>query len=229
MFLIEVYFSRAYNASLLYHKERFLSDWIGHRLPSSIALSVFATASIFLRNDQSSNPSAAPTESAHDWEKAGADWANRASQLALEHADIPSFETVQACQTIALYWLAQGQTQRVNVHANVAYRVCRLLGIHQNNSTADDPTTAELQRRCLWACWITQCISQDNATFRGRCWNDVAGVPLPATEVSYIKNEPHPFECLSSDGEVKQTARSSFDRSGTWSLMSELAKLVGFW
>ncbi|OQV05672.1 Fungal specific transcription factor domain-containing protein isoform 2 [Cladophialophora immunda] len=228
MFLIEVYFSRAYNATLLYHKERFVSHWIRRRLPSFIALSIFATASIFLRNGQSSNPPLTLADSAHDWEKVGADWANRASQLVLAHADIPSLETVQACQTLVLYWLAHGQTQRVNIHANVAYRVCRLLGINQE-SAADDPITAEQERRCLWACWITQCISQDNATFKGRCWNDIAGIPLPATEISYIRSEPCPYEYLTSDGEVGQIPQSSLEHPDTWSPMSELVKLAGYW
>jgi hypothetical protein len=46
----------------------------------------------------------------------GEDWARAASQQVLMHCDQPRYETVQACQTIALYWWAFNQTDRTNMH-----------------------------------------------------------------------------------------------------------------
>jgi hypothetical protein len=229
MFLIEVYFSRAYNAGLLYHKQRFLSAWTEGSLPAFISLSVFAAASIFLKSDETAQNSATLTEGISCWLKLHPEWANRASQDALSQADIPSLETVQACQTLALYWLASGQTERVHVHVNVAYRVCRLLRIHQNTVESDDPTFAELNRRCLWASWMTQCISQENAVFKRQCWADVAGLPLPSDEMSYLTNKPISSHYIDSGGEVRLMSGFSTEAQTPVSILAESAKLVGLW
>lgn len=229
MFLIEVYFSRIYNATLLYHKPRFISDWISGRLPSFIALSIFASASIFLKNQNPPNAPSALSISSYDWQKSGEEWAVRAGREVLAQADIPSIATVQACHTLALYWLACGQTQRTNFHVHVAYRACRMLGIQHGSSKIDDPTTAENRRRCLWACWITQCISQDNAMFRSRSWDEVSELPLPSDEASYSMNDPHPTQYLSSSGEVQWLNREDTGAQRYESVMAELAKLAGVW
>jgi hypothetical protein len=46
VFLIEIYFSRMYNACLLFHKKTFLSDYAANRIPDFVALSIFAFASM---------------------------------------------------------------------------------------------------------------------------------------------------------------------------------------
>jgi hypothetical protein len=48
IFLIEIYFSRVYNANLLFHKRSFLSDLAVNRVPGFVALSVFALASMYV-------------------------------------------------------------------------------------------------------------------------------------------------------------------------------------
>jgi hypothetical protein len=45
-FLFEIYFSRLYNASLLFHKEKFLSDYAAGSVPDFVALSMFALGSM---------------------------------------------------------------------------------------------------------------------------------------------------------------------------------------
>jgi len=45
VFLFEIYFSRVYNASLLFHKKTFLSDYFANQVPDFVALSIFALAS----------------------------------------------------------------------------------------------------------------------------------------------------------------------------------------
>ena len=49
-------------------------------------------------------------------QRPGEDWANAASQKALMHCDQPRYEVIQACQTLAMYWFAVGQTNRTNMH-----------------------------------------------------------------------------------------------------------------
>jgi hypothetical protein len=48
MFLIEIYFSHLYNAHLLFHKETFLADFAANRVPDFVALSIFASASMYV-------------------------------------------------------------------------------------------------------------------------------------------------------------------------------------
>ncbi len=45
VFLFEIYFSRLYNASLLFHKKIFLSEYFANQVPDFVALSIFALAS----------------------------------------------------------------------------------------------------------------------------------------------------------------------------------------
>jgi hypothetical protein len=46
VFLFEIYFSRIYSASLLFHKEKFLSDYNAGTVPDFVALSIFACSSM---------------------------------------------------------------------------------------------------------------------------------------------------------------------------------------
>lgn len=57
--LFEVYFSRLYNASLLFHKETFLSEYAANRIPDFVALSIFTLASMHV-----SYPSRSPVREA---------------------------------------------------------------------------------------------------------------------------------------------------------------------
>jgi hypothetical protein len=45
VFLFEIYFSRVYNASLLFHKKKLLSEYFADQVPDFVALSIFALAS----------------------------------------------------------------------------------------------------------------------------------------------------------------------------------------
>jgi hypothetical protein len=234
MFLVEVYFSRVYNAALLFHKPRFLFELANNAVPQFILLSMFALASVFLynkndQNDQNSAASAGILGSKLDWQRRGAQWAELASQKVLAQADIPSIKTVQACQTLVLYWFACSQTDRANFHANVAYRICRLLGLHQvRDPDGVDAITAELNRRCLWSCWMTQCISQENAIFVGSSWKEVAGILLPSDDASFTNGTPSSTEYLDKDGEVQFDGQDATSASRP-SYQAQFVKLTGIW
>ena len=47
IFLIKIYFSRLYNAHLLFHKETFLADFVANKVPDFVALAIFASASMY--------------------------------------------------------------------------------------------------------------------------------------------------------------------------------------
>jgi hypothetical protein len=232
MFLIEIYFSRVYNALLLFHKPRFLYDWATNTVPDFVSLSMFALATIYLHNNNEMNSTTCSemfNVSSVDWANYGADWAKLASQRVLAQADTPSMHTAQACQILVLYWFASDQTDRANFHATVAYRTCRLLGYHRTEDPDDiDCISAELRRRCLWSCWMTQCVSQENASFSSSSWNEVVGVLLPSDDAAFIDGRLSTAGHLDEKGEIsvhgdftKQTLHTSHN--------AELAKLIGLW
>ncbi|KAH7129129.1 hypothetical protein EDB81DRAFT_808764 [Dactylonectria macrodidyma] len=184
LLLAEIYFERYYEAELLFHKQRFLRDHDAGKLPSYISLAVFAFASLFLTQVPGglTEGEIGVSEIARaDWSAIGQRWAEQASQGALMHADKPCMENVQACQTLALFWFARSETVRTNMHTGVAHRTCRLLQFGQTKKQWPTNSTIDQQLRlgCFWACWLTQCASQENAQFRTTCWADVAGCPLP--------------------------------------------------
>jgi Fungal specific transcription factor domain len=232
MFLIEIYFSRVYNASLLFHKPRFLYDWATNTVPDFVSLSMFALASIYLHNKNEMNSttcSEAFNVSSDDWSHYGSNWARLASQKVLAQADTPSMHTAQACQILVLYWFASDQTDRANFHATVAYHTCRLLGYHRNHYPDDiDCISAELRRRCLWSCWMTQCVSQGNAQFSGSSWNEVVGVLLPSDDLAFTDGRPSTAGYLDENGDV-QVHGEFTDQSSRASHNAELAKLIGLW
>jgi hypothetical protein len=45
MFLIDIYFSLQYNASLVFHKQSFVSDYLEGKVPNFVSFSIFAVAS----------------------------------------------------------------------------------------------------------------------------------------------------------------------------------------
>jgi hypothetical protein len=47
-----------------------------------------------------------------DLRVAGREWAVRAGKEVLQDIDQPSFESVQTCEMLALYWFSAGEPQR---------------------------------------------------------------------------------------------------------------------
>lgn len=130
--LIDAYFDHLYNATLLFHKQTLISDYLAGKVPDCVALSIFALAAkyailstpnssskadrcpSFLYNTKGMNNEYSPSLPGSS--RPGEDWARAASQQVLIHCDQPRYEIVQACQTIALYWWAYNQTDRTNMH-----------------------------------------------------------------------------------------------------------------
>ncbi|CZR66494.1 uncharacterized protein PAC_16395 [Phialocephala subalpina] len=238
VFLFEIYFSRLYNASLLFHKKTFLSEYAAGSIPDFVALSIFALASIFLRqssgqprqdNDEDEIGLGISMLSVVDSTKQGLEWASSASQRVLMQADVPRLETVQACQNLVLYWFSTGQTDRAHIHAHIAYKTARLLNLHvQNNSEIESSDLSdELGRRCFWSCWISNCISQDNAYFKSDPWKEAVGLMLPSDEDSWASRKPISTEFFNNSGNIESKGTLSFDRQP--SAMGELVKLYCLW
>ncbi|KIN06828.1 hypothetical protein OIDMADRAFT_139648 [Oidiodendron maius Zn] len=216
-FLFEIYFLRLYNATLLFHKETFLSDYAANKVPDFVSLSIFALASIFIRPapgqpqtdaGEDRNELGISLFSAADSNKQGSEWAIAASQRVLIQADVPRLETIQACQNLTLYWFSVSKADRAYMHAHIAYRTAHLLKFHLQNGPSygmNEPSLlGELQRRCYWSSWITSCISQD-ITFKADPWKEVAGLLLPSDENSYAAGKPTPSEYFDDSGNMQNS------------------------
>lgn len=181
-----------------------------------------------------------------DWARCGDEWATVASQQALMQVDTPRLENVQACQNLSMYWFAVGQIRRTNIHArkstffsvvlmslkrvDIAYHTCRLLGYHNVSPPHEhrDTLDEERKRRCFWSCWITSCISQDNASFRATSWEDAVGICLPSDETSFSSGYPISDVAFDVHGDVKPIAGYG-DGQSRGSILAEVAKMFSLW
>jgi hypothetical protein len=113
--------------------------------------------------------------------------------------------------------------------ADVGYRICRILGLQNLRVNEQNPSSLqmEIERRCFWSCWITHCISQDNADFKIDCWTEAAGLPLPSDEESFASGAPVVTEAFDKEGAVHSI--NPVDLTPRTSMMGEIVKLSGIW
>ncbi|KAH7323447.1 hypothetical protein BKA65DRAFT_510823 [Rhexocercosporidium sp. MPI-PUGE-AT-0058] len=241
IFLIDIFFSRLYNATLLFHKATFLSDYHANKVPDFVTLSIFALASIFLGASQNHAHQDGDEDgvdlgismiSTSDSFNQGFEWATAASQRVLLQADVPRLETIQACQNLTLYWFSRGQMDRTHIHAYTAYRTARILNLHiphhQRGGSDSSDLSNEIKARCFWSCWVTSCISQDNANFKTMPWQEVVSLPLPSDEETFSSGTPISSECFDDDGEIMSLHHPLTSKSPP-STMGELVKLYNLW
>ncbi|CAK7233167.1 hypothetical protein SEUCBS140593_008512 [Sporothrix eucalyptigena] len=235
-YLFEVYFSHLYNASLLFHKQSLIDDYFAGRTPEFLALTVFAAASIFLRvpTKQLALDSYVPepdvvSRAIVDCNRFSSEWGIVAGRQVLMHSDEPCLETIQACQNLTLYWFSLDLKDRTHIYTHLAYRTGRLLGFHVPSITATDTDKVfgEIKRRCFWSAWITNCISQENAPFKGESWREVIGLPLPCDEASFAQGVPESTEAFDETGNIVSLDGSP--RVPRLSIIGEFIKLYSLW
>lgn len=179
-------------------------------------------------------------------------WAQAAAREACSLATLdPSLEVVQTLECLTLYWFGTGQSKSGDLSLGktpkaaafillltpfpiaLAYRCCCVLGFNQSKSSRSESPKAsldaELQRRCLWACWASMCIVAAPEPYL-RCWgSEVAKVPLPARidrEASGIKIRhkqyldanwvPHDIQGLGEVDHMLPTAAVLMKMVGVW-------------
>jgi hypothetical protein len=162
--------------------------------------------------------------------------------------DQPQHEIVQACQTLAMYWFAIGQTDRTNMHyrkyqrreiiqtasidlhvPDIAYRTCHILGYNSPIETASaDVFSAELRRRAFWSSWSMGCLIQNNAPFKAESWREAIGLPLPCDEASFAARRPILKEAFDAEGDFELLTENQLELSRT-SYMGEIVKLLSVW
>lgn len=85
----------------------------------------------------------------------------------------------------------------------------------------------ELGRRCFWSCWITHCISQDNADFKSDPWKEAVGLMFPSDEGSWASRKPISTEFFNDSGGIESNCSLSFNQQP--SVMGEMVKACCLW
>lgn len=102
----------------------------------------------------------------------------------------------------------------------------RLLGLHVQ-AEGTDSFSDEYKRRLFWACWMNQCIGQENASFKAEPWKDAIGLKLLSDEESWYAKCPKPKEMFDERGNIVNCDGSEV--SPTPSENGELIKILGLW
>ncbi len=84
-----------------------------------------------------------------------------------------------------------------------------------------------MRRRIFWACWINQCIGQENASFKSEPWTDAIGLKLASDEKSWRARRPNPKEVFDRKGRIVNIDGSEI--SPIPSEMGEFIKFIDLW
>jgi hypothetical protein len=236
LLLLEVYFKRIYNATLLFHKTIAFQLYMQNGIPDYLLRAIFAHAAVFLKEVEEpshrKNIKIFPMQTLYEksWP-----WARSASVEALGHADEPSLIRIQALQVLQFYYFSQGEIKRAIVHASLAYRLSQLLGYDKLYEEVASPTDRgmqfdrEMRRRSFWASWCSSIIGSDGLN-PSQVFERVANLPVPAR----FDKGGSIQRILITQGETmdqnwKSSTEAGADRGSTVSLMAELVNILGVW
>ncbi|KAH7092166.1 hypothetical protein FB567DRAFT_516651 [Paraphoma chrysanthemicola] len=233
LLLLEVYFKRVYNATLLFHKHIAFQVYMQNGTPDYLLRAIFAHAAIFLKEvEDLQHRKHIKTTSMQSLHSRSWSWARSASTEVLAHADEPSLMRIQALQVLQLYYFSQGEINRAIVHASLAYRLSQLLGydkLYEEATSRGMQFDREMRRRSFWASWCSFIIGSSQLD-PCRIFARVANLPLPAKfgrggsiqGVELMQGER-------MDRNWKSNIEFSADHEISTSLMAELVKLLGVW
>jgi len=240
LLLLEVYFKRIYNATLLFHKGIAFQLYMQNGIPGYLIRAIFAHAAIFLKQVDSPYKQYIKIFPVHTLFEKSWSWARSASQEVLSHADEPTILRIQALQVLQFYYFSQGEIQRAIVHASLAYRLTQLLGYDRLHEFVASPSTnrsmqfgREMRRRCFWASWCSFCIGSTQLDSSRAC-DRVTGLPLPAKFEkggSVQGVELKLGQKMEVDWKLSTESLPNHGTAGSssCSLMAELVKLLGIW
>ncbi|GCB27321.1 hypothetical protein AAWM_10206 [Aspergillus awamori] len=233
--LLELYFTRIYNAPLLFHKSVLFQQYLEQKLHGALLRALLALATLFLQPCDSENGKDLIGEHAElkvlsIYYSSGLPWAKAAEKEAIVAAvDSPSLMVIQALECLQHYWFGIGQPYRGNLC--LAYRACHLLG-YTNNSNGvvgldhDMSLESELARRCFWACWTSTCIVMEPEPYIKSSWQEVAMLPLPGE----IRSTPSGYKIMLGETmDEKWNSRAMTPAANSGSVPANLMKMVGVW
>ncbi|KAF2101141.1 hypothetical protein NA57DRAFT_74727 [Rhizodiscina lignyota] len=155
LFLIEIYFTRVFTASLLFEHKSFVEDYHASTLPEYVLLSVFALASLFLHAPKNSLVAKKTgLEAFATLGTKGRSWAEAGSKLVLTNCDKPCLATIRACEILGLYWFAVGELDRSTIYSNESFNPVPELEnsneSEQDTSTHGDTRATDISDWMLW-------------------------------------------------------------------------------
>ncbi|KAJ5116797.1 hypothetical protein N7456_001145 [Penicillium angulare] len=190
--LLEIYFTRVYNANLLFHKPLIFQSYLAGELNGSLLRAMLSLATIFLHpinSDDSEETSDTPGSQIElnilsPYQPYGIPWANAAwKEAMLSIRKEPTLVTIQTLVCLQLYWFCVGQPCRANICLALAYHCCHLAGYSkkkpEGTDNSDYKMESELGRRCFWASWASMCIVMEPEPYVQCAWEQAAMVPLP--------------------------------------------------
>ncbi|KIW10056.1 hypothetical protein PV08_11832 [Exophiala spinifera] len=230
--LLEIYFSRVYNASLLFWKPLLFQQYVEGKIPAFLLRAIFAISALFVDSNQRNLEGYSELRALGAFRHLSLSWAQAAAREACSLATLdPSLEVIQTLECLTLYWFGTGQSKSGDLSLALAYRCCCVLGFNQSKSSEIPKASldAELQRRCLWACWASMCIVAAPEPYLRCWWSEVAQVPLPAridregcvikiTQKQYLDANwvPHDIQGQEGVDHVLPTAAVLMKMVGVW-------------
>ncbi|UDD61989.1 hypothetical protein AFCA_009321 [Aspergillus flavus] len=236
--LLDIYFTRIYNASVLFCKPILFQQYLDGRIPEVLLKALFALATLFLTRVNEDN-----NEEQLEWSElkllnayssCGLPWARSALREAMSSIYTePSLTVLQALHCLQLYWFGVGEPRTGHLCLTLAYRSCDLLGYNKKVvdgvERSDSSLETESRRRCFWACWISTCMVMEPEPYVRLAWQEASMIPLPAA-IPYIAsghqvvlNEKMDHNWCSS------LVESHYEGTRTSVYAASLVKMVGVW
>jgi len=188
LLLLEIYFKRVYNATLLFHKAIFFDLYRQNGIPDYLLRAIFAHAAVFVQDIGTSyiHKDQIRTIAMHTIFERSWSWARCASKEVLSSADEPTLARIQTLQVLQLYYFSRGDFQKAQIHLSLAYQLGQLLEypslreeIIPIAATQHQMFEREMERRCFWAIWCSNSLGEPVSKFEAMR-NSVVGLPLPA-------------------------------------------------
>ncbi|KAI7771474.1 hypothetical protein LZL87_010914 [Fusarium oxysporum] len=196
--LLDIYFERLYNATLLFNRTQLFESYLDGSLPPYLLRSIFALSSLFLRKPRHQPPrlgshAVSPELAAFaTYASYGDGWVEAARREAWLLTDRPTVQVVQALSCLNLYWFATRDLDRARINAVMAFASAttfRSLNLSDNGSrTKDELQLIERKHGCFWACWSTMCISSFPEAYAKNAWEEACNVPLPVASDGFLSN-----------------------------------------
>ncbi|SCV52023.1 uncharacterized protein FFB14_12369 [Fusarium fujikuroi] len=235
--LLDIYFERLYNATLLFNRTQLFESYLDGSLPPYLLRSIFALSSLFLRKPRFQPPrlgshAISPELAAFaTYAVYGDAWAESARREAWLLTDLPTVQVVQALSCLNLYWFATRDLGRARINAVMAYASAttfRSFNLPDNGTrTKDELQLIERKHGCFWACWSTMCISSFPEAYAKNAWEEACNVPLPVASDGFASegSVAHRY-CMNFEWNPEALNEEPNIPS---SIMAEHMRLMGVW
>ncbi|OAL56102.1 hypothetical protein IQ07DRAFT_676294 [Pyrenochaeta sp. DS3sAY3a] len=187
--LLEIFFDRVYNASLLFFKPIIFQEYVQDMLPEYLLKAIFALASLFLVPQKSggtgvSNAEYSELRALSAFHACSLPWAKDSMKDIMSLiTQEPSLHLVQGLECLTVYWFGHQDAWSGGLSQTLAYRCCRAmkygLGSSACRGELSSPLQMELEKRCFWACWTSMCIIAQPEPYLKFAWQETAGIALP--------------------------------------------------